>query len=283
MSYNLIRMVILGLLGWFTAAPAWASGGSEKAFQRGNQLIADGELRAAAEALKTAVLGDLNNQDYLRQFMATRQALKYQMIIESRQTSPHWDEAADGLSLYYRSQGHHDQALPVDEAIYQKRQTTDAAVQLAETLLAVDQSQRAADLLDTLSSERRTPASESLRSVALARQGDLEQARHIASALHIAPSADAFTLYVAARAQAAIGEDTLALNTLKRCYQSVPPSRLTALKSYTKSCSDFTDLVSTEAFVQVLRTESRVPESKCSGGSSCGSCPMRGKCSHGSK
>jgi hypothetical protein len=31
----------------------------------------------------------------------------------------------------------------------------------------------------------------------------------------------------------------------------------------------------------VLRTESKVPESKCSGGTSCSNCPMRGKCSHG--
>lgn len=282
MTFQLMRVgiVVFGL--GIMAVPGWAAENTEQAFYRGQKLIAGGELRAAAEALKAAVLGDLNNQDYLRQFMATRQALKYQMIVESREASPHWNEAADGLSLYYRSQGHHDQALPVDEVIYQKRQTTDAAVQLAETLLAVDQAQRAAELLGELSSKHTTPASQALLCVALARQGDLEQARRIATELQLASDADAFTRYLAARAQAAVGKDTLALNTLKRCYESVPPSRLGALKSHTKSCSDFVNLVSTEAFDQVLQTESKVPESKCSGGSSCSNCPIRGKCSRGS-
>ena len=40
------------------------------------------------------------------------------------------------------------------------------------------------------------------------------------------------------------------------------------------------DMTSSAAFAQVLQTKSKVPESKCSGGSSCSTCPMRGNCSH---
>ena len=95
-----------------------------------------------------------------------------------------------------------------------------------------------------------------------------------------APAADSFTLYLTARAQAAVGEAAKSLATLTRCYESVPPSRLEPLKSHTKLCSEFADMTSSAAFAQVLQTKSKVPESKCSGGSSCSTCPMRGNCSH---
>lgn len=281
MTSKLMRTTVLVLVSWLSTVSVAAAGDAEKAFERGQQLVAAGQLRAAAEAVRDAVMRDLNNQTYRQHFMATRQALKYQMIIDAGQTSAHWDEAADGLSLYYRSRGHHEQALPIDQAIYEKRESADAGIQLAETLLALEQSERAAEVLEEVASRQATPASRALLCVALARQGDAPSAQRMAATLHAASNADPYTLYLVARAQAAVGEDAQAMETLTRCYESVPPSRLGALKSHTKSSPEFGQLVSSDAFSRVLETESKVPESKCSGGSSCGSCPMRGKCSRG--
>jgi hypothetical protein len=44
-------------------------------------------------------------------------------------------------------------------------------------------------------------------------------------------------------------------------------------------CADFRDLHDQEAFKTVLATQSKVAQSGCTGGSSCSSCALKGKCS----
>ena len=72
-------------------------------------------------------------------------------------------------------------------------------------------------------------------------------------------------------------DDSMAL--LTRCFESEMPSRLDALKQKANKSLEFAKLVSSEKFLQVLQTESKVPESKCSAGTQCASCPSRGGCS----
>lgn len=257
---------------------AWAANDAAVSFERARQLVAAGDLAAARKALVAAVKADRSNQQYLQQYLLVSQAIKLQQAVKTEKDPKRWEAAAQSLSLFYSSQGLHAQALPVDEAIYNRLKSADAAVQLGETMLALDEHGRAVELLRD--APQNSPASQALLCVALVRQGNTDEANQVASTLKVASDADPFTLYLAARAQAAVG-DSSALATLKRCYESVPPSRLNALKNHTKQCRDFARLTSSAAFSEVLRTQSKVPESKCSGGSSCSSCPMRGNCSHG--
>jgi ferredoxin len=71
------------------------------------------------------------------------------------------------------------------------------------------------------------------------------------------------------------------MTTLTSCFAAVPPSRLDELKNHARKCSEFAGVASSPAFAQALQTQSKVAESKCSGGSSCSTCPMRGNCEHG--
>jgi hypothetical protein len=146
--------------------------------------------------------------------------------------------------------------------------------------LALKQENDAIRVLEGLDSDSTKQASQGLLAVALARAGKTDEAREIAAKMS-KTVADTGTLYISARMRAAIGQDRLALSELVKCFESVPPSRLGALKSHAKSCVDFASLVSTDGFADALKTESKVAESSCSGGSSCSTCPMRGSCSGG--
>ena len=112
----------------------------------------------------------------------------------------------------------------------------------------------------------------------MARQGELEQARQIAAGIELAGDAGPGPVYSVARLNAAVGNDAEALSLLTRCFESLAPSRLPGFKGHAQKTPEFASLVSTAAFQQVLRAESKVAESACSGGSGCATCPMRGKC-----
>ena len=280
-SKAIYALTIVGVIGCGTLDALAASNSAEQAYRQANQLVAQGDLVAAHESLKAAVRMDRANQKYLQQYMLVYTAVKLQKSFETERDLQRWQQHAQSLSLFYASQGLHAQALPIDKAIYQKLGTTDAAVQLAETHLEVGNSQEAVEVLNHLNAQQATVASCALLGVALARQGDVPQAEEVVGSLATLTSTDPFTLYLIARAQAAVGHDGQSLATLTRCYEAVPPSRLSDLKAHTQSCQDFAGLVKQASFTSVLQTQSKVAESKCSGGSSCSSCPMRGNCSHG--
>ncbi|UCC28844.1 MAG: hypothetical protein JSU86_11655, partial [Phycisphaerales bacterium] len=125
---------------------------------------------------------------------------------------------------------------------------------------------------------KQTTATRSLYGVALCRQQKTAEASRIAATLQVPQAAGPGTVYCTARLQAAVGNNGEALGLLTRCFQSVAPSRLAGLKNHAQQSPDFAGLVSTPEFAQVLATKSKVPESKCSGGSRCAGCPMRGQC-----
>jgi hypothetical protein len=85
-------------------------------------------------------------------------------------------------------------------------------------------------------------------------------------------------MYSMARLHAAVGNSPEALGLLTRCFESVAPSQLDGFKAHVRQSRDFADLAPDARFAKALQTKSKVPESKCSGGSRCAGCPMRGKC-----
>lgn len=281
MASDSVRIGALVLACCLCPPASWAANSAEEAFQKSQQLVAAGDLLAAKKALTTAVKTERGNQAYRKQYMLVSQALKLEKAVKTQQDPQRWESSAKSLSLFYTSQGLHAQSLPVDEAIFQRLRTEEAAMQLADTLLSLDQNERAVEVLRSIQPKQATTASQALLSVALARQGNLSEASRMEAAFKVAPDTDSVALFLVARAQAAIGEDAKSLTTLARCYESVMPSRLDALKSYTRQCREFSGMASSVAFAQALQTKSKVHESKCSGGSSCSNCPMRGKCSHG--
>jgi predicted Zn-dependent protease len=192
-----------------------------------------------------------------------------------------WEETAVALRSFFNAQGLHAQTLPLDRAMLDRSETADNAMQLAETLLSLERTDESAEVLAGLDPRQATTASQAMLAVALARQGKLEQAKEIAKNVKTQSKEDPGTLYMTARMHAAVGNTDQALSALTQCYEAVSPSRLDSLKSHARQCKDFAGIVSHASFATVLKTESKVPESKCSGGSSCSTCPMRGNCGSG--
>ena len=133
-------------------------------------------------------------------------------------------------------------------------------------------------ILAALKPQKATLATRALHGLALARTGETEQAANIARSLVVADDAGPRGLYCAARLQATVGDAPRAMDLLRRCLENVPTSQQDGYRQHARECEDFAALSSTDAFAGALAVESKIPESKCSGGARCAGCPHRGKC-----
>lgn len=260
---------------------ASAAADADKAFGDGQRLLASGDLRGSLRAFVTAVKLDRENRQYMQQYLLVRQAVQLQDVMAAESDPRKWEQAAWALRSFFNDQGVYAQVLPIDRALWDRSATADNAIQLSETLLALDRPAEAVKILSSLDRQAATPASQALLVVALAREGKLSEAHALAAGGNKSAASDPGTLYLTARMHAVVGNADQALDTLSRCFQAVPPSRLDQLKSMARECPDFSAVARLASFETVLRTQSQVSESKCSGGASCSTCPMRGGCAHG--
>jgi tetratricopeptide (TPR) repeat protein len=277
MRIKRLLMLAVTAMGVVVSTAALAATPSEH-YSKGDGLLKKGELFEALKAYADAIRSDRSNQQYVQQFMLVRQAYTLQDALEKETDSPRWLQYAQALRSFYVEQGVYPQALIWDKEIHQREGSAGSAVQLAEMQLALDKNSDAAQTLTAMESGKATTATRALLSVALARQGEMDRAREIAESIKVPEDSGPGTLYCVARANVAVGNKDQALVLLTRCFEATPPSRLDVLKSHAKKTPEFVPLASSARFSEVLATESKIAESKCSGGSSCAGCPMRGQC-----
>jgi len=259
--------------------PAMARGETaERAFARGDTLLAKGGFQEALHAYAAAVRAERTNQQYVQQFMLVRQVVALRGTLEQEKDLQRWHTIAQALRSFYVSQGVYSEALSVDEKTHARLNTASSAAQLAETQLAMGRDADALQVLAALDPDSATPATQALLGIALARQGRVDEARKTAERVALPENVGPGTQYILARMQAAIGNHRQALGLLTRCFEAVAPSRLDGFKTHATQCPEFAGMASTDGFASVLKTQSKVAESKCSGGSSCAGCPMRAKC-----
>jgi tetratricopeptide (TPR) repeat protein len=254
---------------------------AQQAFATGETLLAKANFQGALGAFARAARADRANQEYLQHYAMVRRVVMLRQQLDAEKDPAQWEYIARGLRAFYIGQRLHGEALAVDQRMHAKLNNASSAVLLAETQLAMDRNAEAAETLSSLPAAEQTASTRSLLGLALARQGKIEDARQIAADLRSGDDAGPGMIYRMARLHAAVGSDDQALSLLTRCFEGVAPSRLDAFKEHARLSPEFAALASAPAFDAVMKTESKVAESKCSGGSRCAGCPMRGKCSGG--
>ena len=251
---------------------------AQQAFSDGKALLTKADFNGALQAFARAARADNTNQEYFQHYAMVRQVITLRQRLKTEQDPARWEYLASGLHAFFVSQGIYSEALVLDRQVHARLKTAASAAMLAETQLALNLDAEAAAVLSELNETEATPSTLALLGIALARQGKIEDARQVAEGIQLPDTGKPGMVYNVARLQAASGNADEAISLLQRCFESVPPSRLDGFKAHAKACPDFSELASTTAFAKVLETKSKVPESKCSGGSGCGNCPMRGKC-----
>jgi tetratricopeptide (TPR) repeat protein len=275
-----MKTIVLALLAVALAAcatPALAETAAE-AFAKGEKLLAKGDFQAAQQSYADAARADRRNQDYVQHYTMIRRVVDLRSRLETEQDPEQWEETARALHGFYVTEGLLSELLKLDLRMHARVNSTISAALLAETQLILGKNADAAKMLSELDSSKTTALTRALLGIALLRGGQKDQAREIVEKLVLSEEDGPGASYAVARLYAGVGNTSKALGLLKPCFEAIPGSLLEVYKTHAKSCPEFAAVASNEEFAGVLKTESKVPESKCSGGSSCSGCPMAAKC-----
>jgi tetratricopeptide (TPR) repeat protein len=267
------------MLAPFVLPTATLAATPAESFERGKSRLSDGDLRGALKEYAEAARAAPENDSYLREFMLVRNAVLLKTNLTQVSDQKQWLQMAQALRAFYAGNGLLEQALQLDKQIHARKGSSFTAMQLAETQLALDLNADAENVLTALGTQKSTTASQALLAIALVRQGKLDKAQEVAKAIASAGDKGPVTLYDLARMHAALGNANESLTLLVRSFEGTLPSQLDLFKRHARKCPEFAAVADSSTFQKALETESKVPESKCSGGSSCASCPMSGQCS----
>ena len=271
--------VLLGLLIQTAVPASWAGQPEDaaRALARGNAMLAQGAWQPAQDAFAEAARLDPANAAYRGELDVLRRVMKLRTDLGGTADATQWDRTAAALRAYYYSKGIFGEALALDQQAHQRAGSPASAALLAETLLELNRNIEAASLLAQQPVALLTLA-RMLHGIALARTGEVAKAKQVVSDVPLPFAATPNLILIRARLLAATGDDAGAVALLKQAFEATTPSLLPQTSERVKTCSDFTALGSNSAFTQVMDTASKMSESSCSKGPSCGACPSRATC-----
>lgn len=285
------RRIIISLVVIMAAVPAFAGPAedAEKAFVDGGALLAQGDFHGALEAYRQATANDTQrSQGYHKQWSMLSQVIRLRMKIEQEQDPDRWDQMAAAMRSFYQDNALHSESLPLDREYHKRHGGSESATALAETQLALGLNSEVVNTLTALEDTQATPRTDLLLGLALASQGQIEQARELATAAAKTGTGSQF-LYDLACLRARVGDSKGAFDALTRSFEQTPASRLASLKADASTSSDFADFANVPAFASALATESKVKASGCGGnckcskksGSGCNHAKSSTPCAHG--
>ncbi len=272
--------VLLGLLIQTAIPSAWAGRPEDaaQALARGNTMLAQNDWQQAEVAFAEAARLDPANAAYRGELDVLRRVMKLRTDLAGTADAAQWDRTAAALRAYYYSKGIFGEALALDREAHQRTGSPASAALLAESLLELNRDVEAASLLAQQPVARLTPSARMLHGIALARTGDIAKAKLIATEVSLPFAATPNLLMIRARLLAGTGDHAGAVKLLKQAFETTTPSLLGQTRDRVKTCSDFAALGTNSAFTQVMDTASKMSESSCSKGPSCGACPSRTAC-----
>ena len=278
-----LRLALLCVVVGAVTVQAGPAEDAAKAFADGQALLGAVKFTEALQAFGTAAKADAGNQTYQQTYAMLRQVMLLREKLAQTQDSVEWLAMAQPLRTFYHDHGIYAESLPLDLKIHQDHLVPNSAAMLAETLLAMGRNSEAAEMLGGLDEQQATPRTAILLGLSLARQGRIDEAKAAAGEAQIKEDAGPSVFYELACVRALTSEPMAAIEALTRSFELTPPSRLDALKAKAQECPDLVALAGTADLAEALKAQSKITESKCSKGTSCGKCPHRAKCSGGAE
>jgi tetratricopeptide (TPR) repeat protein len=275
---GIFTAIALAVLSFASLGATARAETAAESFAKGEQLLTKGALDGALAAYANAVRSDRSNQEYVQHYAMLRRILQLRKSLAEEQDPARWESIARALHSFYVSERLYSEALSLGRQVHARLNNEWSATTLAETQLALSLNEEAAKTLSGLGAKESSTATRALLGIALVRSGQTERAREIAKSLVLSEQADLQTVYAVAWLSAAVGDSAKALELLTRCLQSAAPSQQDGFRDHAKVSPEFASMAGSAEFAKALKTESKVSESKCSGGKSCAGCPMRGKC-----
>ncbi len=260
------------------AAVASGADSAGKAYEEGLVALRAGQLQDALVAFTKAAKAEPENQEYREQALLVRRVIRTHELLADIEDTTKRVLFSRGLHAFYHENEAYRQALKVDRALHERLDNAESAELLARTQLALNQSAQAAEVIAGVAPADRTPALHALHALALARQGNHDAACNELSQVNVPDGPASELQFDLACTHALLGNTDAALSHLRNALEQTPPSQIERCRTQARTCADLRTARGQKAFNATLKTESKIKESDCSGGTSCGNCPSRSSC-----
>jgi len=265
------------------AGLAWADNTEQVADYKAQAetLLAKADFDGALEAYGKAAKADTGNTECREAYAVLRRVIKMREAVAKETNPERLAAVSSALRAFYYEREVYSEALALDQKTFEREKSADSAAALAQSQLQMGQTAEAEATIAQIAADQMTPDLLLLKAIAVARQGRTDEAKAVLADFKAPENSSPALFYNLACAHAQAGDAEAALKWLVQAFENIPPSRLDMFKSRASADKDLASLTDNPGFALALKTESKVKESSCSGGTSCGSCPSRTKCGSG--
>ncbi len=244
-------------------------------------LLAKADFDGALEVYGKAAKADTTNTECREAYAVLRRVIKMREAVEKETNPERLAAMTSALRSFYYEREIYSEALALDQKTFEREKSADSAADLAHTHLQMGQTAEAETTIARIAADQMTPDLLLLKAIAVARQGRTDEAKAVLADFKVPENPSPALFYNLACAHAQAGDAEAALKWLVQAFENIPPSRLETFKAQASTDKDLAPLKDNPGFAVALKTESKVKESGCSGGTSCGNCPSRAKCGSG--
>ncbi|NUM36801.1 MAG: hypothetical protein HUU50_19840 [Candidatus Brocadiae bacterium] len=269
-KYILSILCLLFFLMYVSAQDA------QEHFLKAKMLLQQSNFSDALKCLEKASNMDRSNQEYKREYMLLRQVIKVRKYLPKEPDQERWSSMAFSLYTYYMQNKAYIEMIEIAKEIHGRVSNSDSFLLVAESFLIAQQNKEVVAWISQVTPPG--PFLQVLYAIAVARMGEIEEGKKIYWELAKKEQKNSFYFFYKASLEALIGYKETSLKTLLVCFQNTAPKQLTMIKARVQESKDFAELAPEKSFQEVMQTKSLIPESSCSEGKDCSSCPQRGKC-----
>jgi hypothetical protein len=246
-------------------------------------IVQKKEYSSALQEYATAAKANPQVPYYRDQYAILRRVIKLKQLLAEETNAEKWKSYSVAVRAYYYSKGYYSESQELDLATAKKFETAEFAVNVLETLLMTDQNEEAVKFLETQKFTEKPVRYQTLEAVLLARTEKTEEALNAVKTIQLVPKTNAMSYFDLARVYWAAGDKEKAFSSLTVLMEHTAPSEQPVVQILIQRSREFAPLQGTEEMKTILATKSKVSQSGCTGGSSCGSCSLKDKCASGSK
>ena len=253
----MVCLVVMCVAVSTTVALAGPRGDANTKYEQGNKLLRAGDFQGALKAYDKVAQANPKNPKAKIQSMLVRRIVKMRQSLDGIKNNQQWFTTAKSLYSFYYDYQIYSEAVNIARKIHNRNGTTESAVMLARSRLALGKNRDAMEGLRAISNRYVTPSVRVLMCIAQARLGQTNNAKALLRHTKIPRKAEYQYLFDLSRLCALAGNYDQALTALTFSFENTPVGRLVVMKNNAKNCQDFARLWKNPDFANVMMTKSK--------------------------
>ncbi len=250
-------------------------------------ILEQGDYDAALKAYAAAARQNTAEPYYKDQYAILRRVIKMKRAMEKYAKQPtlseakltKWKSYYQAIRGYYYDQGFYSESISLDKTAFERLKTDSEAINYLESLLILNKTSEAQTLIAKSSdAQKASPGFAALTALLDARAGKTVNVAETEKKLNADPQTNPRGFVYLGCVYQIQDQQKKAFKAIATALENTPPTQITMTRKLIDRMQDFKDVRQEEKYLAAVKTESKVYQSGCTGGSSCNSCSLKDTC-----